>query len=81
MVALPALQAAGAIRAVPRDIRLEGRLVEAVVAVVGFLGGGRIEFVHLLFFYGASSVWNTIFYKFAAIIMLLFAVDKNDKTN
>ena len=43
MVALPAPQAAGAIRAIPRDIHLEGRLVEAVVAVVGFLGGGRFS--------------------------------------
>ena len=43
MVALPAPQAAGAIRAIPRDIHLEARLVEAVVAVVGFLGGGRFR--------------------------------------
>lgn len=43
MAALPAPQAAGAIRAIPRDIRLEARLVEAVVAVVGILGGGRFR--------------------------------------
>ena len=42
MVALPAPQAAGAIRAIPRVVRLVGHSEVAVVAVGDILGDGEL---------------------------------------